>query len=646
LVEISYPYKGFEKPRAARLFALNELDAAADFALSINAQSGKNVYVGATLRKPNAPRNRRANDSNFYAAPTLYADIDEDGFNAAIEVCEAIGEPPTCTVITGEAPYKRGHLLWSVDEPITDPVLYREITTALSRRLNGDRTIANPSRLFRLAGSLAWPIKDGRILELTRLESQKNEFCPVDIIAAAFKTEKSSKPLVLPNDIKSAARGTQQDIVEGGHNTNRLSIDACLEQILAGIEWHNNVLRVVGSMISRGLTDAEILTWAQIFALAGYSVEDTERDIQQMITSAREKWNIQSPKVILDPTSVSEPSRYFNAPQWLDRQIAKPDFLLGELYSTTSRVMTVGPTGKGKTSLSLAKAIAMAGGKDFLHWKCHRASRILYIDGEMPRDSMQERIGDAARRLGSVPENLVVLSLADNPDFVPLNMIEGQVWMDRTIDEINPEFIFFDNIQSLIVGDMKDEESWTATLPWIKRLTHRSIGQEWIHHTGHDESRSYGTKTREWQLDTVCTLKAVEHAAAFISFELTFPKARNRKQANMADFDNVRIVLLEDAWTSERIGHAPTAARKSSAATIRCENAVSAFRAALDQTPSASLSISEFDALMVSAGVIGRETNRGRFTDLRNRLVRRGDILIVKERITAPVTLPLRKSQE
>jgi hypothetical protein len=25
----------------------------------------------------------------------------------------------------------------------------------------------------------------------------------------------------------------------------------------------------------------------------------------------------------------------------------------------------------------------------------------------------------------------------------------------------------------------------------------------WLHHTGHNETQSYGTKTREWQMDTV-----------------------------------------------------------------------------------------------------------------------------------------------
>jgi len=52
----------------------------------------------------------------------------------------------------------------------------------------------------------------------------------------------------------------------------------------------------------------------------------------------------------------------------------------------------------------------------------------------------------------------------------------------------------------LTVGDMKDTEPWQQTLPWVLSLTKREIGQIWIYHTGHDETCSYGDKSREWHL--------------------------------------------------------------------------------------------------------------------------------------------------
>ena len=112
------------------------------------------------------------------------------------------------------------------------------------------------------------------------------------------------------------------------------------------------------------------------------------------------------------------------------------------------------------------------------------------------------------------------------------------------------DLIIFDNVMSLIAGDMKDEESWSQTLPLVRSLTRRKIGQLWVHHTGHDETRSYGTKTREWQMDTVIHLDPVERPDTDVSFQLSFRKARERTPATRADFADVRIALVNDRWTS------------------------------------------------------------------------------------------------
>jgi hypothetical protein len=82
----------------------------------------------------------------------------------------------------------------------------------------------------------------------------------------------------------------------------------------------------------------------------------------------------------------------------------------------------------------------------------------------------------------------------------------------------------------------------------VHRLTKRRIGQLWIHHSGHDTSRGYGTKTREWQMDLVMHLDAVVRPDTDVSFTLTFPKARERTPANRDDFTPTDIALVNDAW--------------------------------------------------------------------------------------------------
>jgi hypothetical protein len=238
--------------------------------------------------------------------------------------------------------------------------------------------------------------------------------------------------------------------------------------------------------------------------------------------------------------------------QWRDRDLPEPDFLLGHWLTTTSRVLLTAATGLGKTNFGLALGIRAAAGEDFLHWRAHRRARVLYIDGEMSRRLLRQRVLDEEKRVGITPEFFFALSHEDIEGFKPLNTIEGQAWMNALIEKVGGvDLVIVDNIMSLTVGDMKDPEPWQQTIPWALSLTRRHIGEIWIHHTGHDESRSYGDKTREWQMDTVAHLDAVKRDETDVSFSMSFKKARERMPATRFDFQDVKIALINDRWEHE-----------------------------------------------------------------------------------------------
>jgi hypothetical protein len=237
---------------------------------------------------------------------------------------------------------------------------------------------------------------------------------------------------------------------------------------------------------------------------------------------------------------------------WRDRDLPEPDFIMGHWLTTTSRVLLTAATGLGKTNFGLALGMRIAAGADFLHWRAHRPARVLYIDGEMSRRLLRQRVLDEAQRIGTSPETFFALSHEDIPNFKPLNTIEGQAWMNALIEKVGGvDLVIPDNIMSLTVGDMKDPEPWQQTIPWALSLTKRQIGQIWIHHTGHDESRSYGDKTREWQMDTVAHLDAVKRDDTDVSFSMAFKKARERAPATRFDFQDVKIALVNDHWENE-----------------------------------------------------------------------------------------------
>ncbi len=239
--------------------------------------------------------------------------------------------------------------------------------------------------------------------------------------------------------------------------------------------------------------------------------------------------------------------------EWLERDdLAEPDFLLGHLLSTTTWLLIVGPTGLGKTMFGLAVAIAIASNKGLLKWSPRRYGRVLYIDGEMSRRELRRRLKDAVKREGKA-DYLAVLSKEDHEEMPPLNTPNGQRWIDAFIKDHGPfDLIIFDNIQALLEGDMKDEEQWSSILPYVRSLTRRCIGQIWFHHTGHDESRSYGSKAREWQMDTVGLMERVAVPGSDIAFTLNFTKARERTPENRRDFDPVTMTLTGNEWSCDQ----------------------------------------------------------------------------------------------
>lgn len=264
-----------------------------------------------------------------------------------------------------------------------------------------------------------------------------------------------------------------------------------------------------------------------------------------------------------------DPKVFLSASYWLKRKIESPDQLLGELLTTTTRMIIGGATGLGKTHLGFALAAGIASGEGFLHWKAHKAARVLYLDGEMPSDLVQERITDLGKRhnWNALAPNLFALCSEDieavaakNPKLGspgPLNTAHGQAFLLQLIDLLGGvDVVILDNRMSLLTGDMKEEQPWTDTMPLVKEFTRRRIAQIWFDHMGHNAERIYGSSTTQWQLDVVATLKAVEDPSAELSFRMEFTKARRRRRSNWSDFEAVTITLRDDAWIGSKDGPA------------------------------------------------------------------------------------------
>jgi hypothetical protein len=236
---------------------------------------------------------------------------------------------------------------------------------------------------------------------------------------------------------------------------------------------------------------------------------------------------------------------------WLKRNIPPRDYLLGRVICSTSRWLIFGDTGVGKTLLAMDIGGAIASGRQLLAWSGReKPRRVMYLDGEMPAETFKERVELVAKRYGSdiafYGYNRDDLAERAPP---PLNTEDGEKWLMNEIGIVNPDAIIFDSVMSLLSGSMGEEESWAPIKHLARRISSRRVAQIWLHHTGHDASKSFGTKTREWEMDTVVSLTKAGEEGEGIAME--FRKARLRTPKNWQQFQSATIRCSDDGWTDE-----------------------------------------------------------------------------------------------
>jgi hypothetical protein len=551
-----------ESLNKAHTFSAFDLEGAAKFAADINMR-GSNVYVGAALRHGEKPKSGRANDTHFLAARYSWAEYDNAGDHVRITaILKAEGLQPALGVVTGTIAHQRYHLYFLNARPITEADEIKSCNKALKGLFNSD-DVDNPSRVMRLAGTVNYPKKDKRLkgyeIELTALHAKRD--APAYSVEALCGLRPASESAL-------GAKTSDDPFAEFGRANGSRGMEK-VRELLASVRpghWHIPMRAAAAAMVGLGLSDAVIKMVCASHCEGGYD----DDDLGKLIDTARAKFDKPdfgdadegSYESVGADSGHAKQSRFLTLDQWRERDLPTPDYLLGEVLSTTSRAIMSAPTGLGKTNFALSIGMRMAAGMNFLHWEGRRAAKLLYIDGEMSRRLLKQRLAAEEGRLSNEvseqlreqfkPVGFHALSTEDIPNFQPLNTLQGQGAIERIIADMGGcDFVIFDNVMSLISGSMVDEEAWAQTLPWVKSLTRRGIGQLWVHHTGHDETKGYGTKTREWQMDVVIHLVKAERADTDVSFKLEFRKARERRPDNRADFQEVNVSLVNDRWDGD-----------------------------------------------------------------------------------------------
>jgi hypothetical protein len=246
---------------------------------------------------------------------------------------------------------------------------------------------------------------------------------------------------------------------------------------------------------------------------------------------------------------------------FVTKDIPPREDILGPIIQTQSTNMLYSKRGVGKTFMTLAMGCAVATGGIFLgRWKAPKPRKVLYIDGEMPRVTMQRRLRwilagmQSHIRYGSDFD----LITPDEQD-EPMPSLSGSLGQEMAEDAIalqGAELLILDNISTLTSGGKENEaESWLPIQQWVLSLRRQGISVLLIHHAGRNGEQR-GTSRREDILDTMITLRHPEDydPSDAARFEVHYTKFRNSDGSDANPFE-VEMRIENDAaiWTTKNV---------------------------------------------------------------------------------------------
>lgn len=285
-------------------------------------------------------------------------------------------------------------------------------------------------------------------------------------------------------------------------------------------QWHNNVRDVIASLVAKGLTDDEILLFAPGLTTRGYTVEQTERELQEFASSARRKWGhkpSESDFSDFEAGSMGQnevkPHRASGFPliRVGDMTFSAPQFVVYGLLETSSLALAFGEPGCGKSFIAIDLACCIASGLAF-HGREVKGGPVIYLAGE-GHSGIKRRTIAWERHNGQ--------SLQNSPLYfsrVPARLLDADhaKSVAKAVDNIatkegNPVLIVIDTLaRSFAGGDensTKDMNDFVAAVDDMK-ARYPGCTVLIIHHSGHsDKQRPRGAGSLKGALDAEYMVK-------------------------------------------------------------------------------------------------------------------------------------------
>lgn len=540
LVEVSWTStRAPHKLSGARLFDLADLDLAAEEAAKLNASPSRNVYVSAGLRKPETPTQERAKDDDVFACVAFWCDFDEPrALEQGLQEAININLPPHLVVHTGHEPHTRGQLWWILDEPCTDLALHNRLIRALTVQLKGDRAVTNPSRVMRIAGSVAWPLKAGRVLEMTSLaENNTERNKPYELSYFEWRLDQcgaTQQDLLQPQMPVSTVQQTQALDFNGA--SAQVDLDALITQARKPGQWHNAALTATAHLIARGTPpDVALDMLTPMLQQPGFTYQRTRQELKVMIEGAFKRGFAPAPQAqpSIAPELLAEQSPFMSISQLIN--MPPVEWIIEGYLQKIAMSALFAPPGAFKSFVALDMALSVAYGVPW-HGFATQQRKVLYVVAEGLH-------GFGARALAWQQHRV---NGADTDQFhvlpVPVNFMDPAN-VDLLIEKIQQYLngvglVVIDTVaRNFGPGDENSTKDMNAYVAGSTRLMACGCHVMHVHHSGKDETKDErGSSAFRAALETA--LKLDREPGSDVVTLIT------RKQKNGPELKPIRLAVV------------------------------------------------------------------------------------------------------
>lgn len=219
---------------------------------------------------------------------------------------------------------------------------------------------------------------------------------------------------------------------------------------------------------------------------------------------------------------------------------SEPEWLIEKLFRVGALVGVYGPSGHGKSFLTLDWALSIARGGDWLGRPVQQGA-VVYVAAEGGR-SIRKRVAAWMRKreIQNVPDAFFLLEPVQVTELKHLELVAGRIEQLQ----IRPVVIVLDTLARCFVGG--DENSaqemggFIGGLEWLKRETGASIIV--VHHTG---KRTQGIERGS------TAFRAATDVMICVSKKGTLVKVNNNKQKDDEEFRDVDLRLEQVAMDAD-----------------------------------------------------------------------------------------------